>query len=96
MITKNGTFVQYFKTFFHMKRVFKVSEVLKALRDDGWYQVSQSGSHRQFEHPEKPGQTTVAGEPSIELLPKTLRSILKQAGLTRSDLSGKKKRRPKE
>jgi predicted RNA binding protein YcfA (HicA-like mRNA interferase family) len=73
-----------------MKRVFKVSEVLKALRKDGWYIVSQEGSHRQLEHPVKPGQVTVAGHPPENILPKTLASILKQAGLTRQDLSGGK------
>lgn len=90
MIAENRTFAQYFKRFFHMKKVFKVSEVLKALRKDGWRQVSQEGSHRQFEHPVKPGQTTVAGRPSGNIHPKILASILKQAGLTRSDLSGGK------
>jgi predicted RNA binding protein YcfA (HicA-like mRNA interferase family) len=90
MITKGVTFAQYFKRFFQMKKVFKVSEVLKALRTDGWVQVSCEGSHRQFEHPTKPGQTTVAGHSSENVHPKVLKSILKQAGLTRFDLSGGK------
>lgn len=79
-----------------MKKNFKVSEVLKALRVDGWYLVEQKGSHRQFVHPVKPGRTTVAGKPSIEVLPKILKSILEQSGLTRSELSelsrGKRRR----
>ena len=45
----------------------KVSEVLKALKDDGWFQVAQKGSHRQFKHPSKPGRVTIAGKPSDEL-----------------------------
>jgi predicted RNA binding protein YcfA (HicA-like mRNA interferase family) len=73
-----------------MKKVFKVSEVLFALKADGWYQVHQKGSHQQFEHPLKKGQVTVAGKPSMTMDPKTFSSILKQAGLTRSDLSGGK------
>jgi predicted RNA binding protein YcfA (HicA-like mRNA interferase family) len=59
----------------------KVSEVLQMLQDDGWFQVATRGSHRQFKHPVKPGRVTVAGNPSDDLAPGTLNSILKQAGL---------------
>jgi len=48
---------------------------------DGWYMVRQAGSHRQYKHPTKPGKVTVAGHPSTDLPPKTLKSILRQAGL---------------
>lgn len=57
-----------------------VREVLRRLADDGWVQTSQKGSHRQSEHPTKPGKVTVAGKPSESLAPKTLRSIWRQAG----------------
>jgi predicted RNA binding protein YcfA (HicA-like mRNA interferase family) len=59
----------------------KVSEILKILNKDGWYLVTQKGSHRQLKHPEKKGRVTVAGKPSDELHPKTENSILKQASL---------------
>ena len=59
----------------------KVGEVLRVLRDDGWYLVTTRGSHRQFKHPTKAGRVTVAGKPSDDLAPGTLNSILKQAGL---------------
>ncbi len=59
----------------------KVRDVLKLIEDDGWYQVGQKGSHRQFRHPEKPGRVTVAGHPSQEMDKGTLNSILKQAGM---------------
>jgi predicted RNA binding protein YcfA (HicA-like mRNA interferase family) len=59
----------------------KVREVLRLLRDDGWYLVATRGSHRQFKHPTKLGRVTVAGKPSNDLAPGTLSSILKQAGL---------------
>jgi predicted RNA binding protein YcfA (HicA-like mRNA interferase family) len=59
----------------------RVSEVLRLLRDDGWFLVVTRGSHRQFKHPTKPGRVTVAGKPSDEVPPGTLNSILKQAGL---------------
>jgi len=58
-----------------------VREILKLLRDDGWTEVAQRGSHRQFKHPTKKGRVTVAGKPSAILPPKTLRSVLRQAGL---------------
>ena len=59
----------------------KVGEVLRVLRDDGWYVVTTRGSHRQFKHPTKAGRVTVVGKPSDDLAPGTLNSILKQAGL---------------
>ena len=59
----------------------KVHELLARLEADGWVQVRQKGSHRQFHHPTKPGTVTVAGKASVEIPPGTLNSILKQAGL---------------
>ena len=59
----------------------KVRDVLKLIRDDGWYQVAQVGSHRQFKHPVKTGRVTVAGHPSQEMAKGTFGNILKQAGL---------------
>lgn len=59
----------------------KVTNVLSVLRRDGWYQVAQRGSHRQFKHPTKPGRVTVPDKPSDDLAVGTLKSILKQAGL---------------
>ena len=59
----------------------KVREILKLLGDDGWYLIVIQGSHRQFKHPIKPGRTTVSGHASDDIHPKTLKSILAQAGL---------------
>lgn len=59
----------------------KVQELIARLEADGWYQVRQKGSHRQFHHASRPGTVTVAGKPSVEIPPGTLNSILKQAGL---------------
>ena len=61
----------------------KVREMLEILRRDGWVQVGQTGSHRQFRHPVKPGRVTVAGKPGRELPREVHRSILLQAGLKR-------------
>ena len=59
----------------------KVRDVLNLIRDDGWYQVAQKGSHRQFKHPVKSGRVTVAGHPSEEMAKGTVGNIFKQAGL---------------
>jgi predicted RNA binding protein YcfA (HicA-like mRNA interferase family) len=62
-------------------RTMKVRDVLKLLTSDGWYLVTTAGSHRQLKHVTKRGRVTVAGHPSDDLHPKTLNSILTQAGL---------------
>lgn len=59
----------------------KVGELVRLLQTDGWYLVATRGSHRQFKHPTKPVRVTVPGEPSDDLAPGTLNSILKQAAL---------------
>ena len=59
----------------------KVSDVVRMLRNDGWYLHATRGGHRQFKHPTKPGRVTVAGKPSEDLASGTLNSILKQSGL---------------
>jgi len=61
----------------------KVREAIRLIEVDGWVQVRQTGSHRHFRHPTKPGTVTIAGKPSDDLHPKTQASILKQAGLKR-------------
>jgi predicted RNA binding protein YcfA (HicA-like mRNA interferase family) len=61
----------------------KVRAVIKLIEWDGWRQVRQTGSHRKFRHPTKPGKVTVAGHPNEDLHPKTRASIMEQAGLKR-------------
>ena len=58
-----------------------VRQVLRLIRDDGWYHAGTTGGHRQFKHPSKPGRVTVSGAMKKDIPPKTLSSILKQAGL---------------
>ena len=55
--------------------------MIKLVEGDGWEQVGRAGSHRQYEHPSKPGRVTISGKPSGDVHPKTERSILRQAGL---------------
>jgi predicted RNA binding protein YcfA (HicA-like mRNA interferase family) len=64
-------------------RAMKVHEVLEQLHAEGWRIVREKGSHRQLQHPSKPGTVTVAGKPSVDIPPGTLNSIIKQAGLKR-------------
>ena len=59
----------------------KVREVIALIEADGWARVYTRGSHRQYKHPTKQGRVTVAGHPGDDVHPKTLRSILRQAGL---------------
>lgn len=58
----------------------KFKEVEKIIKEDGWYQVKQKGSHHQYKHPVKPGKITIpehAGDINLD----TVKSILRQAGL---------------
>lgn len=59
----------------------KVKEIIKLIETDGWFQVAQRGSHRQFKHETKKGRVTIAGKPSDDIDKGTLNSILKQAQL---------------
>jgi predicted RNA binding protein YcfA (HicA-like mRNA interferase family) len=53
-------------------------DVIRELRKDGWYEVDQSGSHKQFKHPIKKGRVTVP-HPKRDIPMGTLKSIEKQA-----------------
>ncbi len=55
--------------------------MIRLIERDGWRQVRQSGSHRQFHHPIKRGTVTVAGRRNEDLRPKTQADIVRQAGL---------------
>ncbi|ERT44810.1 type II toxin-antitoxin system HicA family toxin [Fusobacterium vincentii] len=55
-------------------------EIIKLLEADGWELRSVEGSHHHFKHPSKNGKVTVP-HPKKDLHPKTVNSILKQAGL---------------
>jgi len=59
----------------------KVRDVLKRLKEDGWYVARTRGSHRVLKHLVKEGIVVVAGHPSKDVAPGTLKSIWKQAEL---------------
>ena len=54
--------------------------VIRELKRDGWFQVKQAGSHKQFKHPTKKGRVTVP-HPKRDIPIGTLKSIEKQAGV---------------
>ena len=55
-------------------------EVIRRLRDGGWLEVAQAGSHKQFKHPVKKGRVTIV-HPNRDIPIGTLKSIEKQAGI---------------
>jgi predicted RNA binding protein YcfA (HicA-like mRNA interferase family) len=59
----------------------KVRELVALLEADGWVLVRTKGSHRQFQHPTKPGTVTIAGNSGVDVPVGTLNSVLKRAGL---------------
>ena len=62
-------------------KTVKVREIVKVLERDGWRRVVSKGGHLQYKHPQKKGRVTVSGHPNDDIHPKTLSSILRQAGL---------------
>jgi predicted RNA binding protein YcfA (HicA-like mRNA interferase family) len=59
----------------------KVKEVIRVIEKQGWYLVSQKGSHRQYKHPVIPGRVTISGKLSDDLPKGTLSSVFRQAGI---------------
>ena len=67
-----------------MPRAPRISgkEALRVLvRGFGWYVTRQAGSHVHLRHPDRPGRVTVPVHASEILKPKTLATILDQAGI---------------
>ncbi len=55
-------------------------EIIALLAMDGWFEAGQTGSHRHFKHPSKPGKVTVP-HPKLDLPVKTMKSIEKASGI---------------
>lgn len=58
----------------------KPKEIIKILEKNGWFEVAQRGSHKQFKHQTNKGKVTVPYH-NKDLDIKTLNTIFKQAGL---------------
>lgn len=61
-------------------RSYSSREIVKMLKDDGWYEVDCVGDHHQFKHPVKKGKVTVR-HPVKDMGVRDLKSISKQSGL---------------
>jgi predicted RNA binding protein YcfA (HicA-like mRNA interferase family) len=59
----------------------KFRALVRLIEADGWELARQSGSHRQYKHPAKPGLVTIAGKPNKDVPKGTAANILRQAGL---------------
>jgi predicted RNA binding protein YcfA (HicA-like mRNA interferase family) len=63
-------------------------EALRALRKAGWREVRRRGSHVMLHHESRPGRLVVPVHAGTILKPKTLLSILDQAGIDAEQLRG--------
>jgi predicted RNA binding protein YcfA (HicA-like mRNA interferase family) len=59
----------------------KYGEFFKILKQDGWYELRQSGSHVVMAHPTKKNKIVVPSHASKEVKKGLLQSILKDAEL---------------
>ena len=57
-------------------------EVIRALERAGFAVSRTSGSHHLLKHPDHPERSVTVAYHATDLKPATLRSIIKQAGLT--------------
>ena len=62
-------------------RSYSSREVIKMLKQDGWYEVNCVGDHHQFKHLTKKGRVTIT-HPRKDIPLGSLKSILAQAGIT--------------
>lgn len=59
----------------------KYSELFKLLKQNGWFEVRQTGSHVIMKHSMKPKQLTVPNHGSKEVKKGLCSDLLKQAGI---------------
>ena len=67
--------------------VLKPREVVRLLQEQGFVEVRQRGSHKQFRHPDG-RSTTVPFHPGRDVSPVLLRVIARDIGLTTEALLG--------
>lgn len=56
-------------------------EAERAIMSDGWYRIGSKGSHVQHKHATKAGRVTLHFHVGEILKPKTLQTVIAQAGL---------------
>lgn len=59
----------------------KCSDALRLLLEDGWFRVSQKGSHLKLRHPTKDGTIIFPNHGSEELGKGLEKKLFKQAGI---------------
>ena len=59
----------------------KCSDLLRILKKDGWYPISQKGSHVKLKHDTKPGTIIFPNHGSQELGKGLEKKIFKDAGI---------------
>jgi predicted RNA binding protein YcfA (HicA-like mRNA interferase family) len=67
--------------------VTTADEMMRVVELDGWRLQRILGSHHQFRHPEKPGLVTIDRHGSKDLDIFLVKSILRQAGISREQFS---------
>jgi predicted RNA binding protein YcfA (HicA-like mRNA interferase family) len=55
----------------------------RALKNDGWYEVRQTGDHHHYAHPVKSALVTIPERETLAM--PLLKSIIKQAGLNNDE-----------
>ena len=73
-------------------KTWKVREIIKMLKEDGWYLAYTKGDHRQFRHPAKKGKVTVNQKLSDDLDAYLIDSILNRQDGNNSKIAPKKTR----
>ncbi|NPV73377.1 MAG: type II toxin-antitoxin system HicA family toxin [Pelotomaculum sp.] len=61
-------------------KTYSSKDLIRMVQEAGWVLERVSGSHHQFKHQSKPGLVTIP-HPRKNLPVKTVKNILKQAGL---------------
>lgn len=64
----------------------KFNEIERIILNDGWQYKNTVGSHYHYKHPVKKGKVTIPFKRK-DLHPDTVKSILKQAGISRNSIN---------
>lgn len=59
----------------------KYSELLRILKQNGWYELRQTGSHMIMKHPDKENTVILPNHGSHEVKKGLLQAIIKQTGI---------------